>query len=77
MVQKEKSVPRGTIDWLLPLAKPYVSDQGQPFDRPFGTERSLKALTQHFVLGYYLHCIPPGRFFEQVRILDASARWPC
>jgi hypothetical protein len=64
MMQKDRSVPLGTIESLGVWSRMPLSDCQHRSIVPFllrhpdyggqaGTDRSLKTLTQHFVLGYF------------------------
>jgi hypothetical protein len=53
MMQKDRSVPVGTIESLGVWSRTPLSDCRHWSIVPSGTESSLKTLTQHFVLRYF------------------------
>jgi hypothetical protein len=52
-MQKDASVPRGTIETFGFWSRMPLSDCQHWSIVPSGTDISLKTLTQHFVLGYF------------------------
>src|SRR6266446_5968299 len=63
MIQKDTSVPRGTIETFGFESRMRLSDCQHWSIVPSGTDRSLKTLTQHFVLGYFRR-VPAGLIFS-------------
>jgi hypothetical protein len=53
MMQKDRSVPLGTIETFGVWSRTLLSDCQRWSIVPSGTDSSLKTLTQHFVLGFY------------------------
>jgi hypothetical protein len=65
-MQKDTSVPRGTIETFGFESRMRLSDSQHSSIVPSGTDRSLKTLTQHFVLGYFRR-VPTGLIFSNCR----------
>ena len=64
-MQKDPSVPQGTIETFGFWSRTPLSDCHHWSIVPSGTDTSLKTLTQHFVLGYFRQ-VPAGLiFFDQ------------
>src|SRR5260221_14495492 len=61
-MQKDTSVPGGTIETFGFWFRTPLSDCQHWSIVPSGTERCLKTLTQHFVLGYF-RWVPAGLIF--------------
>ena len=59
---KEMSVPPGTIEVGL-LVSSHAASRAMSSSSivPSGTGRFFRTPTQHFVLGFYFHWVPPGR----------------
>jgi hypothetical protein len=53
MIQKEMSVPVGTIETLDGESRIRIQKRKQPSIVPSGTGRPFLTPTQHFVLGYF------------------------
>jgi hypothetical protein len=62
-MQKDRSVPVGTIESLGVWSRMPLSDCLHRSIVPSGTDSSLKTLTQHFVLGYFRE-VPAGPIFS-------------
>jgi hypothetical protein len=60
---KRHAVPDGTIETFGFWARTPLSDCQHWSIVPSGTDRSLKTLTQHFVLGYFRE-VPAGLIFS-------------
>jgi hypothetical protein len=58
--QKGMSVPQGTIETFGFWSPTRLCDCQHPSIVPYGTDSTLKTLTQHFVLGYFRQ-VPTGR----------------
>jgi hypothetical protein len=63
MMQKDTPVPQGTIETFVFESRMRLSDYQHWSIVPSGTDRSLKTLTQHFVLGYF-RWVPAGLIFS-------------
>src|SRR6266404_8869528 len=63
MMQKDTSVPSGTIETLGSWSRTRLSDCQHSSIVPSGTDSSLRTLTQHFVLGYFRQ-VPAGLIFS-------------
>jgi hypothetical protein len=64
MMQKDTSVPRGTIEMFGFESRIRLSDCQYWSIVPSGTDTSLKTLTQHLVLGYFRQ-VPTGLIFTE------------
>jgi hypothetical protein len=63
MMQKDRSVPLGTIETFAVWSRTLLSDCRHWSIVPSGTDSSLITLTQHFVLGYFRE-VPAGLIFS-------------
>ena len=63
MMQKDTPVPQGTIETFVFESRKRLSDYKRSSIVLSGTDRPLKTLTQHFVLGYF-RWVPSGQIFS-------------